>query len=230
MRNNEENLKKIISTNPDEEIGLVDLTSENSNLKNKIAILLSRLESDGASDIEEEVATLLCNMMGFFAKHVEDIPSFESLDPEQQKALLLKFKGVAQSISGRKIKSIDEMVQLFVFTVLSAIGENVSTAKDITAIEVMNKKHKHSFREFLKRMVDYETYKIMNPRRIAGETKEDNFISNAVVLGVKKAMQYEGLDFDETKINHNSLKTLEAAHLKYKLAKSGEKTGMGRGF
>jgi hypothetical protein len=109
----------------DDEIGLIDLASENQDMKTRIAYLLSILENGDVNSIEGQVTELLKNMMNFFAIYVEEIPHFESLSQEQKTALLLRFKSVAQSIAGRKIKSVDEMVQVFVFTVLSSIVENV---------------------------------------------------------------------------------------------------------
>ena len=213
--------KHLISTSEEEEIGLIDLTSENQDMKARIAYLLSKLKTSDINEIEAQVTVLLKNMMNFFALHVKEIPSFESLTPAQQKALLLKFKSLAQNIVGREIKTVDEMAQLFVFTVLSAIGETVKGTEKLTAIEVMNKKHKYAFREFLKRAASYEFYKIINPKQLAGETKEENFISNAILLGVKKAMKYSGIEFNPKKVNHNSLKILEEAHNNLKKSQHG---------
>jgi hypothetical protein len=85
----------------------------------------------------------------------------------------------------------------------------------------MNKKHRYAFREFLKRAASYEIYKITNPKRIAGETEEENFISNAILLGVKQAMKHAGIEFDIKKVDPNSLKILEEAHQNLKRAQQG---------
>lgn len=219
MEINHSELKKL--NNNDEEIGLIDLATENQDMKSRIAYLLSILENEDATIIEAQVTALLKNMMNFFALHVEQVPSFESLTSPQKRALLLKFKSVAQNIAGRKIRSIDEIVQVFVFTVLSSIGETIAGAQDITAVEIMNKKHKYAFREFLKRAASYEIYKIINPKRVAGETEEENFISNAILLGVKKAMKHAGIDLDINKVDPNSLKILEEAHQSLKRTQQG---------
>lgn len=203
------------SSAPDE-LSLLDISSENQDIKNKVQELLEKLEHIDFLELEAEITLLLQNMMNFFSLHTSEIPRFESLSPEQQRALLMRFQSLTNSLLGRKIKSSDELIQVFVFTVLSAIGEAIPQSKEISAIEIMNKKHGHSFREFLKRAAQYEIYKITNPKRIAGETNEENFINNAVVLGVKKAMKYAGVEFESKKINHNSLKILEEAHLNFK--------------
>ncbi len=220
----ESNKSALKDNKPDGEVGLIDLTADNQDIKTKIAYLLSILESNDIDNIEAQVTALLKNMMNFFSNYVEEIPNFESLTPEQKKALLLKFRSVAQSIVGRKIKSVDELVQVFVFTVLSAIGENIASAKNISIAETINKKHKYAFKEFLKKAASYEIYKITNPNRIAGETREENFINNTVLLGVKRAMKYAGIEFDIKKLDHNSLKILKDAQIN--LARSQKGRGL----
>ena len=48
-------------------------------------------------------------------------------------------------------------------------------------------------KQILKRFAIYEMYKIMTPRRIAGQTKAQNFIGNAVMRGIKAAMKNDGV-------------------------------------
>ncbi len=205
----------------EEESGFVDLASDNQDLKNKIATLLANLGTINVDDLEDQVIAMMKNMMNFFAKHVEEIPSFDSLTPEQKRILLLRFKGVAHSLPKRKIKSVDEMVQVFVFTVLSNIGASIEGVKDLSTQELLNKKHKHQFREFLKKAADYELYKIINPNQLAGETREENFISNAILLGVKKALKFAGLEHSMDKIDPSALKILENAHQALKKPSKG---------
>lgn len=45
------------------------------------------------------------------------------------------------------------------------------------------------------RLMIYEIYKILNPRRLAGETDIDNFINNVRTRGVSVAVKYEGAEF-----------------------------------
>ena len=44
----------------------------------------------------------------------------------------------------------------------------------------------------MRRFVIYEIYKFLNPRRIAGETKKENFIKNFIIRGEKIARKFEG--------------------------------------
>jgi hypothetical protein len=54
-----------------------------------------------------------------------------------------------------------------------------------------SKSLKH-IKDIIKRFAIYEIYKMINPRRIAGETAKDNFISNVFLYGLKVAMRYDG--------------------------------------
>ncbi|MGV2431886.1 MAG UNVERIFIED_CONTAM: DUF5394 family protein [Rickettsiaceae bacterium] len=67
---------------------------------------------------------------------------------------------------------------------------NISESKDKNAF-LDSKSLKH-IKDIIKRFAIYEIYKMMNPRRIAGETAKDNFISNVFLYGLKVAMRYEG--------------------------------------
>lgn len=50
---------------------------------------------------------------------------------------------------------------------------------------------KHT-KQIMKSFAIYEIYKMQNPRRIAGETRRDNFVNNFIVGGIRHAMKYAG--------------------------------------
>jgi hypothetical protein len=54
------------------------------------------------------------------------------------------------------------------------------------------KKTKKAIKKILKEFAIYEIYKVMNPRKIAGETKKDNYAHNMMMGGQKRAGKYEG--------------------------------------
>lgn len=56
----------------------------------------------------------------------------------------------------------------------------------------INSEIKSHLKIMLRRFAIYEIYKIMTPKRIAGKTKKQNFVTNAVLRGMKVAMKYEG--------------------------------------
>lgn len=49
-----------------------------------------------------------------------------------------------------------------------------------------------NLKRIMKNFVIYEIYKVMNPKRIAGETTKDNYLHNLVQGGEKLASKYEG--------------------------------------
>ena len=74
-----------------------------------------------------------------------------------------------------------------------------------------------STKQILKRFAVYEVYKIMNPRRIAGETSRDNLVANFITGGIRKAIKYEPKEFQKT--SALEIKQLGKAHNAFK--KSG---------
>lgn len=195
---------------------LLDLASENIGLKNKIALLIAKLDTQGIQDIEDQVCTLMSNMMNFFSQYIQEIPSFDNLSEEQKKYLLLKFKKVAYKLKTKKIKTIDEMLQNFIFTIMQHSDEKTESIDYLTSEEMMYKKRKQDFGEFIRKAGSHQIYKLIEDS--IEEEKTNSFIHDAVILGVKKAAKKAGIKLSLEEINQGSLKTLENAHKTYKKA------------
>lgn len=79
-----------------------------------------------------------------------------------------------------------------------------------------------NLRNIMLRFMIYEAYKILNPRRIAGVTREQNYISNYIVRGARVADKY---DKDMTKhlakSNPKLLKNLAKKRKKFKKGEIG---------
>lgn len=56
----------------------------------------------------------------------------------------------------------------------------------------LQKKARENYKRMLKNFAIYNVYKVMNPRRIAGETKKDNYRHNMYIGGQKLASKHEG--------------------------------------
>lgn len=56
---------------------------------------------------------------------------------------------------------------------------------------------KKNLKTLLEKFAIYEVYKVMNPKRIAGETKKTNYEHNLITGGEKKADRYAGRHFSE---------------------------------
>lgn len=74
----------------------------------------------------------------------------------------------------------------------------------------MSAQSRQDLRKIIKNFTVYQVYKIMNPRRIAGETRRDNFIHNMLVGGMNRAKHYSGGTKQEiARYSPNFIKYLE---------------------
>ena len=62
----------------------------------------------------------------------------------------------------------------------------------IKHFNISNINSKKNLKKLIKNFAIYEIYKIMNPKRIAGETKKMNYVNNLIYGGKKLAQKYEG--------------------------------------
>ena len=70
-----------------------------------------------------------------------------------------------------------------------------------------------NFRKIVRNFIVYEMYKLINPRRIAGETKEQSMADNIAMYGSKRAAKFEGKD-GLSKLDPELIKELDQ---KYKI-------------
>jgi hypothetical protein len=202
-----------------EKPGLTDLASENPELNNKIATVLTKLENIGVTELEEQVAVLMTNMMNFFAGYAEEIPTFDTLSPEKQEFMQNKFKEVAAKLAGQEIKSVDEMLQTFVFVILSSLGENIDRSENLTAEEIANKKNKKTLRDSLRNIAAHEIYDSSRNKAIEEAVGR---VNKSVLLGVRKALKKEGLEPSKN-MDKEVLKALDDAHKDFKMTKQRER-------
>jgi hypothetical protein len=71
------------------------------------------------------------------------------------------------------------------------VGASKNQSQQIT------EESKKNLKTLLKKFAIYEVYKVMNPRRIAGETKKANYEHNLITGGEEKADKYAGRHFSE---------------------------------
>lgn len=57
---------------------------------------------------------------------------------------------------------------------------------------ILNLEAKNNIKRIIKNFAIYEVYKVMNPKRIAGETAKDNYKHNLIEHGERVASKYEG--------------------------------------
>ena len=117
------------------------------------------------------------------------IEEADELGEMQSKLILLIKQHLAKSelkidkLTGKKIKFNDEEVE-----------QDISkfTRDLINDKYPLDAKAKANIKKTIKEFAIYEVYKVMNPRRIAGETKKDNYAHNMMIGGEKRASKYEG--------------------------------------
>lgn len=77
----------------------------------------------------------------------------------------------------------------------------------------INSKIIEDTKRIIKNFAIYQIYKVMNPKRIAGETKKENFANNYIKGGIDLAKKYEGgSKSDLKKYSSEFLEKLEQAH------------------
>ena len=133
------------------------------------------------------------------------IEEADELGEMQSKLILLIKQHLAKSelkidkLTGKKIKFNDEEVEQDIskFT-HNLIKKYEGADRDIDANNSINDKYpldakaKANITKTIKEFAIYEVYKVMNPRRIAGETQKDNYAHNMMIGGEKRASKYEG--------------------------------------
>ena len=73
------------------------------------------------------------------------------------------------------------------------------------------------FRKIIKNFAVYQVYKFLNPKRIAGETRVENFANNMIMGGMYRAKHYAGGSEQEVaKYSPEFIKKLEDAHKTFK--------------
>lgn len=133
------------------------------------------------------------------------VDSSENLNELQSHLILLVQKYLAKknknssSVKNTKEKTVDEKVTLELTKFTSDlikkyqdIDQDIDKNQSEDHNYPLDKKAKLTIKKLIKEFTIYEIYKVMNPKRIAGETKKDNFAHNMVMGGHKKAGKYEG--------------------------------------
>jgi len=148
--------------------------------------------------------------------------------------LLIRNYLKAKKKSGIDVNKIDELEKKitediskfagkFNRVVEEEIDPNLGTVKKGKE-SILNIEAKKNLKRIMKNFAVYEVYKIMNPKRIAGETKEDNYRKNLMQGGEQLASRYEGGKESDLK-HYGEAKVERIKHQALSMSKSG---GIGR--
>jgi hypothetical protein len=94
---------------------------------------------------------------------------------------------------------------------------NKSLLRSKDKLSNITSKSREDTKKLIKNFAIYQVYKFMNPKRIAGETKKENFAHNMIRGGMELASHYEGGSKNDVKSYSKAfIKKLEAAHRNFK--------------
>ena|GEM_PF-1188135 len=199
----EEALENEINTLPEDAQNILDSLETDQEFNADMEALIAELEA-GTLDLTILQSKFLLLIKSTLAR----------LNKGASKALEERLKGNQKDI-------LDQLTTLSHFLIMNKAPLVQDATRDLqdpqdkyshlTASAIQNTK------QILKRFAVYEVYKVMNPRRIAGETSRSNFVSNFVTGGLRKAMKYDPKEFQ--KASPQEIKQLHKAHGAFK--KSG---------
>ena len=99
--------------------------------------------------------------------------------------------------------------------IIKLANKDLSRSKD--NYHGISSKSRADFKKIIKNFAVYEIYKVMNPKRIAGETRKENFAHNVIERGLETAKHYAGGTKHEIeKYSPKFVQKLENAHSKFK--------------
>ena len=99
--------------------------------------------------------------------------------------------------------------------VIKNTNRNLSGPKD--QYQGISKQSKADLKKTIKTLAVYEVYKFLNPKKIAGETRKENFAHNMIIGGMERAKHYAGgTSHEVASYSPTFLKKLENAHKSFK--------------
>lgn len=124
---------------------------------------------------------------------------------------------INQQSKATKEQNIDKEISQFVNNVMELHGLN----KQNKNFEISNIKARKDFKRIVAHFAIYEIYKVMNPKRIAGESKKMNYAHNLIQGGTRLASKYEGgRETDLKKYGENEVQRINKSARKIRNSKT----------
>jgi hypothetical protein len=92
-------------------------------------------------------------------------------------------------------KYIEENIGSIAKNILNKLtkkGLDIDEISENDGNNILSTRAKKDLKKSIKNFAIYQVYKVINPKRIAGETKKDNYVNNLMHGGQKLASKYEG--------------------------------------
>lgn len=173
-----------------------ELSDQQHELTEEMMEMIAQIEQD--PEFEKEFLEFLAEI----SKDNFDLSALQTkilllIKPIIEKAYIGKDKKKKMEELKKERENLRNKVRdiSFYFTMKKAskymnIPENLNLPEDRRAF--LNDKSTQALKAEMKRHAIYEIYKMTNPRKIAGETRKDNFVGNYITKGEKQARKYEG--------------------------------------
>lgn len=185
----------------------------------EIADALKQMDEAPTQTADTVMVTLLKTLLEKIS--TDQSLDFDSLSPEKQAMLLKEIERIAfflaathaTRFSAAQIKAIlSEALYRCFSNKYQALQEE---EKD--RFHTLDEKTHKRLKEEAERMLAYEAHKILNPRQLAGETRQQNFENNVRTRGLKEAKKYAGGSEEEIeKYSKSHVKELEKQHQQVK--------------
>ncbi len=178
--------------NDEQEIHLTDILDSES-FDEEIEQILANFneETMDLTKLQTQIILLIKRQIGNIKKKNQNLKKNLAID---EKAVMQNIAEISRYLIDHKIENISN----------NEIEPDAYQAAGITV------RSRQDLKKIIKNFAVYQVYKIMNPRRIAGESRRDNFIHNMLVGGMNRAKHYSGGTKQEiAKYSPNFIKYLE---------------------
>lgn len=206
--------------------------------------LLNILDPQARDEFESEFANIFEEMSKEeeIASIIEDIiEKTDDIQEIQSKLTLLIIEHLRKKSKSSKnhididksdekkvTRDIQELCRKFLHSLDQEPDQKLARISRKDRAHILDAQAKKQIKKIMKAFAVYEMYKVMNPRRIAGETEKSNFVHNLVIGGKKLAFKYAKSDLRGNKIN-----AVESSRLQreaYRLKKNSPGKDSGRSF
>ncbi len=185
--------KKVLEDNKDEDIvnefledtsnsnkdlvKIIEFINQNQDFTNELQAILAKFHNSNLIHIQTEILLLLQEVLHNFVCGKYSIDDDKKLDGKKREKMNKRLGEMSQALMQQNI--LQTRIQ----------RKQTGVAKN--KYEYLTPEAYSSVKTNLKKFVIYEMYKVISPKRIAGETHKDNFLTNAVIRGIKIAAKYE---------------------------------------
>ena len=158
-------------------VKIIELINQNPDFTNELQAILAKFRNSNLIHLQTEILLLLQEVLNNFVSGKYSIDDDKKLDGKQREKMNKRLGEMSQALMQQNI--LQTRIQ----------KKQAGVAKD--KYEYLTPETYSSLKTNLKKFVVYEMYKVLSPKRIAGESHRDNFITNAVMRGIKVAIKYE---------------------------------------